>query len=49
MTSPNEKLPVIRNDSEANDDWIRSLPSAESERKITAELVEKLKKQGKPK
>ena len=44
MTSPNDKLPIITVDSEANDDWIRSLPSAESERKITAQLVEDLKK-----
>lgn len=41
MTSAESKpkpLPVIANDSDENDDWIRSLPSAESERQIAGML-----------
>ena len=47
MTSANEnpKVSEIVIDSDENDDWIRRLPSAESERKIAAQVLEKLEKQ----
>lgn len=47
MTSQS-KLPVIVNDSEENDDWIRSLPSAKSEREISEKLVKDKKRKKSP-
>lgn len=46
ISKTSKKLPTIVIDSQENDDWIRSLPGAESERKLMDEILSEVKEKG---